>query len=114
MLDCRSITNVLIETKITSNDLSLITQPKQLTPREIQIYIKLLRNSVLSLDVYLIHRLNTKNATNLQNQKEEKEVIENLGIIFSHLNAFTLQEIFTKTIDFRRIFLADCAFIHNN
>ena len=36
----------------------------------------------------------------IASQKEEKEVIENLGCIFACLNTQTLKEIFTQTIDF--------------
>ena len=42
---------------------------------------------------------NTK-PTSTDNQKEEKEVIENLGVIFSYLHPLTLKEIFSQTIDF--------------
>lgn len=70
------------------------------------MYIKFLKNALLSLDVYMIGRGGTngaKTSTNPANQaaqKEEKEVIESLGIIFSYLHQSTLSEIFSQTIDF--------------
>ncbi len=81
-------------------------QAKQLIPRETFMYDKFLKNALLSLDVYMIGRSATsgnKNSTNPANmviQKEEKEVIENLGIIFSYLHQLILSEIFSQTIDF--------------
>jgi len=81
-------------------------QAKQLTPRETFMYVKFIKNELLSLDVYMIGRSATsgnKNSTNPANmviQKEEKEVIENLGVIFSYLHQLTLSEIFSQTIDF--------------
>ena len=81
-------------------------QPKQLTPKETFIFVKFLKKALLSLDVYMIGRTvggNPKAANSSGssvNQKEEKEVIENLGVIFSYLHPLTLKEIFAQTIDF--------------
>lgn len=51
----------------------------------------------------MINRAKTSSTVQAQStnlQKEEKEVIENLGNIFTFLNTQTLKEIFTQTIDF--------------
>ena len=105
ILASRNITVFLVETK--PNEISVAMQPKQLTPRETFMYVKFLKNALLSLDVYMIGRSignssgkNSTNPANIAIQKEEKEVIENLGVIFSYLHQLTLSEIFTQTIDF--------------
>lgn len=121
ILACRSMTVVLLETKIAQGDLSFVntatiptpaqpqtppTQPqqqqipKQLTPKEIQAYVKLLKSALLSLNIYTLGRKSTSSSVSLQNQKEEKEIIENLGPIYTLFNSHTLQEIFTQTIHF--------------
>lgn len=101
ILASRSITGFLIDTKLSTSELTAVNQPKQLTPRETFIFIKFLKNALLSLDIYMIGRNSKTNSTpNLAAQKEEKEVIENLGVIFSFLHSSTLTEIFTQTIDF--------------
>ena len=123
---CRNITSVIIETKLANNDVTKsFLQPKQLTSKETNVYIKLLKHSLLALDIYMIGRqqtpattqsatgtattgaksqnassTQTNTATSLANQKEEKEVIETLGCIFGYLHPQTLKEIFTETIDF--------------
>jgi transformation/transcription domain-associated protein len=95
----------LIDTKLCSNDFFLFSQPKQLTPKEINSYIKLLRYSLVSLEVFNVNRVsnNCKSLTNsnnsLVNQKDEKEVLENLGYIFSYFNHSTLKYIFKQSID---------------
>ena len=102
----RSITVFLIETKLSPNETTVAIQPKQLTPRETFMYIKFLKNALLSLDVYMIGRnttvknINQTNPQTAASQKEEKEVIENLGVIFTFLHPLTLTEIFSQTIDF--------------
>jgi transformation/transcription domain-associated protein len=109
ILASRSITVFLIDTK--PSDTSILMHPKQLTPRETFMYIKFLKNALISLDVYMINRTtivncktvvnqSTTTASNLATQKEEKEVIENIGAIFSFLSTITLTEIFNQTIDF--------------
>ncbi len=103
ILASRNITAFLIETK--PSEISVAMQPKQLTPRETFMYVKFLKNALLSMDVYMIGRgansgKNSTNPANLATQKEEKEVIENLGVIFSYLHQLSLSEIFTQTIDF--------------
>ena len=110
ILASRSITVFLIDTK--PSDTSILMHPKQLTPRETFMYIKFLKNALISLDVYMINRTTivngktvvnqstTTTASNLATQKEEKEVIENIGAIFSFLSTITITEIFNQTIDF--------------
>ncbi len=123
ILACRSITGFIIDTKLSMADSSKAMQAKQLTPKETFIFVKFLKCALVSLDIYMIGRTNptnngnnsnktssnnTNNATStsscttqqVNNQKEEKEVIENLGIIFSYLHPLTLKEIFGQTIDF--------------
>jgi transformation/transcription domain-associated protein len=105
ILACRSLTNVLIESKLPPSELNLMTQPKQLTPKEVNVFIKMLIYSIKSLEVYSTSsqtraNKNISQANNLQNQKDEKEIIENLGVIFSYLNNSNLFQIFTQTIDF--------------
>lgn len=98
----RSITSVLIDSKLAPSELSFNMQPKQLSTRETQVFIKLLKNCLLSLDIYILSRkqaaLNT--AVLSAQQKEEKESIETLGSIYAQLNVHTLKEIFTQTIEF--------------
>jgi transformation/transcription domain-associated protein len=106
ILACRSITGIIIDTKLAQNDISMTMQAKQLTPKETIIFIKLLKNALQSLDIFMLGRQQsnksaiTNNASLLNNQKEEKEAIESLGAIFSSLNPQTLKEIFSQTIDF--------------
>ncbi len=106
LLACRSITSLLIETKVPQADLSLRVKSKQLTPKEAQIYIKLLKYSMKSFEIYSLTKQQLQQQQQqLQQQipfiqKEEKELIENLGVIFSYLNLVSLQEIFSQTIDF--------------
>jgi hypothetical protein len=58
----RSITSVLIDSKLAPSDLSLTMQPKQLSPKETLIFIKLLKNCLVSLDIYMIGRSTSSNA----------------------------------------------------
>jgi len=114
---CRSITTVIIDTKVGKADYSTTMQAKQLTSKETVVYIKLLKNALASLDIFMLGRPQPQQATSgnplknpppptintpasIASQKEEKEVIENLGCIFACLNTQTLKEIFTQTIDF--------------
>lgn len=99
---CRKITSNIITTKLDQPDMSIIMQSKQLTPEETLIFIKLLKNVVLCLEIYTVSRsINSSNSTSLLiMQKEEKEVIDSLGGIFTLLHPLTLKEIFTQTIDF--------------
>jgi transformation/transcription domain-associated protein len=105
ILACRSLTSVLIDTKPSTQEFSFVTQAKQLTPKEIKVYIKLLKYALLSLDIYnnVKHQPSSKTTStltnNLQSQKDEKEVIENLGFIFSYLSSSSLNQIFAQTID---------------
>lgn len=106
----RSITSVLIESKKSPSDASLNFQPKQLTSKETLIFIKLLKNCLLSLDVYMVSRAASAStggkasagnqAAQLAAQKEEKELIEILGSLYAQLTTQTIKEIFTQTIDF--------------
>lgn len=57
----RSITSVLIDSKLAPSDLSLTMQPKQLSPKETLIFIKLLKNCLVSLDIYMIGRSTSSN-----------------------------------------------------
>lgn len=106
IISSRSITNSLIESKCTQENV-IALQPKQLTAKETYIYIKLMKHALKSLDIYVIGRnkaastsqQQSTNSANLLN-KEEKEMIENLGQIFSLLHPHTLKEIFSQTIDF--------------
>lgn len=101
ILACRSITGFIIDTKLPPGEATIRLQTKQLTPRETMIYVKFLKNVLLCLDVYMISRTASPNGKpGVDNQKEEKEVIENLGVIFSYLHPLTLKEIFAQTIDF--------------
>jgi len=105
ILACRSITGFMIDTKLPAAEASRAIQLKQLTSRETIVFIKFLKNALLCLDVYMIGRNNktnnsAKTSATLETQKEEKEVIENLGVIFSYLNPLSLKEIFLQTIDF--------------
>ena len=94
----------------------LSIQTKQLTSKEVHVYIKLLKYALECLDVFMAGR--SKNGYNLsispnyskfnqktyfrsqQCNKEEKDTIESLGLIFSLLHPLTLKEIFTLTIDY--------------
>lgn len=87
-------------------------QAKQLTSKEINIYIKLMKYALESLDVYMIGRktssnnstTTTSNSTsttnNNNNNKEEKDTIESLGHVFTLLHPLTLKEIFSLTVDY--------------
>ena len=110
ILAARNIATVLIETKFPTNDSFM--QAKQLNSKETVVFIKLLKYALLSIDIYTIGRqaaTNSKTASNSSStaatsssaalQKEEKEVIENLGSVFIVLNSLTLKEIFTQTIE---------------
>lgn len=113
---CRSITIVIIDTKVGKADYSQTMQAKQLTCKETVVYIKLLKNALSSLDIFMLGRPQPQAITpgnpsktplptintpaSIASQKEEKEVIESLGCIFACLNTQTLKEIFTQTIDF--------------
>ncbi len=95
----------------------LSLQPKQLTSKEVRVYIKLLKHAIVSLDVFMIGR--TKNRLNYLSHhspapslliilifssnnfnKEEKDTIESLGLIFSLLHPISLREVLSLTIDF--------------
>ena len=111
IMACRSIANVIIETKLAPADLSLTMQPKQLTPKETVVFIKLLENALYALDIFMLGRSTSTganctgssssatSATALANQKEEKETIESLGAIYSFLHPLTLKHIFSHTIE---------------
>lgn len=101
----RSITSVLIESKLAQSELSFNMQPKQLSPRETFVFIKLLKNCLLALGIYMLGRgkpaAQQLSAVALAaQQKEEKESIETLGSIYAQLHVNTLKEIFAQTIDF--------------
>lgn len=102
----RSITSVLIESKLAPSELSFITQPKQLSPKETMVFIKLLKHCLLAIDVYMVARKQLSGVQPQQqqqlvaHQKEEKESIETLGSIYAQLNVHTLKEIFTQCIEF--------------
>lgn len=104
----RSITNVLIDSKLAQSELSFISQAKQLSSKETLVFIKLLKNCLLSLDIYMLgrgggakqHSAPLSQVALAAQQKEEKESIETLGSIYAQLNVHTLKEIFTQTIDF--------------
>lgn len=107
IMSSRSITYSLIDSKCTQNETIVPLQPKQLTAKETYIYIKLMKHALKSLDIYVIGRTKATSSTQHQStntanllNKEEKEMIENLGQIFSLLHPQTLKEIFSQTIDF--------------
>ncbi len=66
ILASRSITVFLIDTK--PSDTSILMHPKQLTPRETFMYIKFLKNALISLDVYMINRTTIVNGKTVVNQ----------------------------------------------
>ena len=59
ILACRSITSVIIDKALSKNDSALTMQDKQLTSKETIVFIKLLKNALSSLDIYMIGRLQT-------------------------------------------------------
>ncbi|CAF0709284.1 unnamed protein product [Brachionus calyciflorus] len=90
IMTCRSLTLVLLDTK-SSNQYDIILSQKNLQPTEIKIYIQLLKNSLQTLLIYSSNKSNT--------QKEEKEIIEGLGLIYTYLNAANQKLIFEQTIN---------------
>lgn len=106
----RSITSVLIESKLAPSECSFFMQAKQLSSKETLVFIKLLKNCLLSLDIYMLGRQQASSkqaqmsaaaqASLAAQQKEEKESIETLGSIYAQLNVHTLKEIFTQSIEF--------------
>ncbi|RNA26929.1 transformation transcription domain-associated [Brachionus plicatilis] len=89
VMTSRSLTLVLLETK-SPNQIDNLLQ-KNLQPTEIKIYSKLLKYALRTLLIYTQNKSNT--------QKEEKEIIETLGLIFTHLNQSNQKLIFEQNID---------------
>ena len=90
IITCRSLTLVLIETK-SPNQIDNILNQKNLLSTEIKIYIQLLKCSLNTLLIYSLNKSNT--------QKEEKDIIETIGQIYSNLNPSNQKIIFEQTID---------------
>lgn len=90
IMTCRSLTIVLLDTK-SPNQIDNILNQKNLQPSEIKIYVQLLKYSLQTLLIYTLNRSNT--------QKEEKEIIESLGLIYTNLNTTNQKIIFEQTIN---------------
>ncbi|CAG7721830.1 unnamed protein product [Allacma fusca] len=85
---------------------------KQFLPKETEIYLKLMRWGLKSVDIYSVNGPTTTTATTSTatpptrqvsqgvRSKEEKEVLEHFAGSFTLLNTYTFREIFTVTIDF--------------
>ncbi|GAB1859196.1 Transformation/transcription domain-associated protein [Camponotus japonicus] len=106
---------------ITSNCISRTSdvthQPNQLQPKETLIYIQLVKWALPALDIYTIGPPVIGPAVQPgrpgQSQirtREEKEVLELFGNVFTQMSPQTFQEIFSMTIDYivERIF-KNCA-----
>ncbi|KAL0100349.1 hypothetical protein PUN28_019603 [Cardiocondyla obscurior] len=105
---------------ITSNCIkrtSEVTQTNQLQPKETLIYIQLVKWALPALDIYTIglpSNVPTQPGRPVQSQtirtKEEKEVLDLFGNVFTQMNPQTFQEIFSVSIDYmvERIF-KNCA-----
>ncbi|XP_012223234.1 transformation/transcription domain-associated protein isoform X2 [Linepithema humile] len=108
---------------ITSNCInsrtSEVTQSNQLQPKETQIYIQLVKWALPALDIYMIGPPAIMGAPAqpgrpAQSQtirtREEKEVLELFGNVFTQMSPQTFQEIFSMCVDYmvERIF-KNCA-----
>ncbi|KAI4484537.1 hypothetical protein M0804_007103 [Polistes exclamans] len=102
---------------ITSNCInsksSEVIQPNQFQPKETLIYIKLVKWALPALDIYTLTPPNAGAVTQpgrpAQSQirtREEKEVLELFGNVFTQMSPQTFQEIFSTSIDYmvERIF----------
>lgn len=107
---------------ITSNCInsrtSEVTQSNQLQPKETLIYIQLVKWALPALDIYTIGPpaigVPAQPGRPMQSQtirtREEKEVLDLFGNVFTQMNPQTFQEIFSVSIDYmvERIF-KNCA-----
>lgn len=87
--------------KVPTNGEGAPTSQKQLSSREILVYIRLVRWGLISLDIYTL--VSTRGCLSFQpsahvRSKEEKEVLEHFSGIFTMMNGQTFQEVFTATI----------------
>lgn len=120
VLDYRNLVKSLVHgaKAITANCVhnrsSEVTQSNQLQPKETLIYIQLVKWALPALDIYTIGT--TVIGTPVQpgrpaqtqtiRSREEKEVLELFGNIFTQMNPQTFQEIFSMSVDYmvERIF----------
>ncbi|XP_032685098.1 transformation/transcription domain-associated protein [Odontomachus brunneus] len=118
VLDYRNLVKSLVHgaKAITANcvNRSGETQSNQLQPKETLIYIQLVKWALPALDIYTIGT--TVVGTPVQpgrpaqtqtiRSREEKEVLELFGNIFTQMNPQTFQEIFSMSVDYmvERIF----------
>lgn len=122
--DYRSLVKSLVlgSKAITSNCInsrtSEATQSNQLQPKETLIYIQLVKWALPALDIYTIGPpsigVPVQPGRPVQSQtirtREEKEVLDLFGNVFTQMNPQTFQEIFSVSIDYmvERIF-KNCA-----
>ncbi|CAL8129543.1 unnamed protein product [Orchesella dallaii] len=84
---------------------------KPFTPREVEIYIDLMKWGLKALEIYAVTTpqvLPNGNVTLVPQRainphgvrsKEEKEVLDHFGSVFQHLNPYTFRELFTVCIE---------------
>lgn len=89
IMTTRSLTLVLLETT-SPNQLDNLLK-KNLQPTEIKTYSNLLKYALQTLLIYTQNKPNT--------QKEEKEIIETLGLIYTYLNQNNQKLIFEHNIN---------------
>lgn len=86
-------------------DLQLV-QNKQFLPKEILVFIRLVRYALQSLDIYTVNVSPTGQAIvrpavgQSVRTKEEKEVLEHFAGVFTMMNPQTFKEIFSITIEY--------------
>lgn len=95
-----------------------VTQTNQLQPKETLVYIELVKWALPALDIYTIGppavgapaQPGRPAQTQTIRTREEKEVLELFGNVFTQMNPQTFQEIFSMSIDYmvERIF-KNCA-----
>ncbi|KAI4498009.1 hypothetical protein M0802_006833 [Mischocyttarus mexicanus] len=104
----KAITSNCINSKSTE-----VIQPNQFQPKEILVYIKLVKWALPALDIYTLSPTSVGAVAQpgrpVQSQirtREEKEVLELFGNVFTQMNPQTFQEIFSTSIDYmvERIF----------
>ncbi|XP_052826902.1 transformation/transcription domain-associated protein [Octopus bimaculoides] len=117
--DCRSLVKTLVcgVKTITWGLIACKGGPdlnKQFLPKEILVFIRLVRYALQALDIYTVNLSSTGQAMvrpavgQSVRTKEEKEVLEHFAGVFTMMNPQTFKEIFSITIEY----MVDR--IHNN